>query len=242
MNNGLSRAMGTMLLVAAVFAATSCTTPGSPNVTPSSSAPSSAGQSPNAEPLGPSSSTPAAGATATTTPTDNSAAALEAQAQQPQPAPEPTFAPSEQKYLASRVPEGNDPNAVLQEGQEICAQFEAAKAVDPMAVVSQMIENKDAEKAAAVADLCPGLQPELDAAARGFTDGEFTIGAAAASKGTGSIAPGNYEAWNPSPTCMLVAYDAAGGRIAESTGTSTFTIPTGAARVVSDGCYTWLSV
>ena len=67
---------------------------------------------------------------------------------------------------------------------------------------------------AAITDLCPGLQPELDAARRGFTDGDFTIGAAAPKEGGGSISAGKYEAWNPSPNCTLVAYDAAGGAIA----------------------------
>jgi hypothetical protein len=233
--------MGMMLLVAAVSAATSCTSPGSPNASSSSTAPSSAGLSPTSEPLGPSASTPAAGATATSAPTDASTIPPDAQAQQPQAAPEPTFAPSEQKYLSSRVPEGTDPNAVLQVGQEVCERFEAVKAVDPKAVVSQLVEKDDAETAAAVADLCPGLQPELDAAGHGFTDGEYSIGEAAPTEGKGSIASGTYQAWNPSATCQLMALDAAGSTLAESNGTSPVTIPAGTARVVSNGCYTWLA-
>lgn len=159
----------------------------------------------------------------------------------PQAAPDPTFAPVERQYLASRVPKGVDPNAVLQVGQERCAQLEAVKAADRKAVVSQLIEKKDADVVEAITRLCPGLQPELDAAARGFTDGEYSIGNAAASNGTGSISSGTYEAWNPSPGCQLAAYNAAGGLLAESSGTSPFTIPTGTTRVTSDGCYTWLA-
>jgi hypothetical protein len=158
-----------------------------------------------------------------------------------QTAPKPTFAPPEQKYLSSRVPQGTDPNAVLQVGQERCAQLETVKATDKLAVVSQLIEKLDTDVADAIADLCPGLQPELDAAGRGFTDGDFTIGAAAPKEGGGSISAGRYEAWNPSPNCTLVVYDAAGGTIAESNGASAVTIPAKAARVMSDGCYTWLA-
>jgi hypothetical protein len=233
--------MGTVLLVAAVFAATGCTSPGNPNATSSSTAPSSASQSPTSEPLGPSASTPAAGATATNAPTEASTTPPDAQAQQPQPAPEPTFAPPEQQFLAPRVPEGTDPNAVLQVGQEQCDQLVAVKATDQKAVVSQLIETKDADVADAITNLCPELKPELDAAGRGFTDGEFTIGEAAPKDGQGSIASGSYEAWNPSAMCQLTAFDAAGGTLAESNGTSAVTIPAGTARVVSDGCYTWLA-
>jgi len=238
--------MGTMLLVAAALAATSCTSPGSPNATSvsstsTSSASSSAGQSPTTAPLGPSAPPPAAGATATSTPTDAATIPPDAQAQQPQAAPKPTFAPSEQKYLAARVPEGTDPNAVLQVGQDMCAQYEAVKAVDPKAVVSQLIEKSDAESAAAIANLCPGLQPELEAASHGFTDGDFTLGADAPKADNGPIAAGKYEAWNPSPSCTLAAYDAARHVIAESDGSSAVSIPAGAVRVVSTGCYTWLT-
>ena len=153
----------------------------------------------------------------------------------------PTFAPAEQRYLASRVPKGTDPNAVLQVGQERCDQLETVKVKDPKAVVSHLIENQDSEEVDAIAELCPGLQPQLDAARRGFTDGSFTIGAPAPKPGGGSISAGKYEAWNPSPSCTLAAYDATGNTVAESSGGSAVTIPVGAVRVVSDGCYTWLA-
>jgi hypothetical protein len=169
------------------------------------------------------------------------AAAGSGQTEAPHAAPVPTFAPTEQEYLASRVPAGTDPNAVLQVGQERCSELESVKAADQKAVISQLIENRDPDVVDAIAALCPALQPELDAAARGFTDGEFTIGAAAAQEGSGSISAGTYEAWSPSPTCQLLAFDDAGATIAESNGTTAVTIPAGAARVVSDGCYTWLA-
>ncbi|CAI3804884.1 hypothetical protein NKCBBBOE_03711 [Pseudarthrobacter sp. MM222] len=240
MNNGLSKPLGLVLLAAAVFAAAGCTAPGSPNATPASSAAVASSESPTSGPLGPSSE-PTDGAAGTAEPTDTAAPPAEAQAPGPQAAPIPTFAPVEQQYLASRVPEGTDPNAVLQVGQERCAELEAVKAVDQKAVVSQLIEKRDADVADVITGLCPGLQPELDAAGRGFTDGDYTIGDAAPKEGAGSISSGSYEAWNPSPTCLLTAFDAAGGTLAESNGTSTVTIPAGTARVVSDGCYTWLA-
>ncbi len=247
MYNGLSKSLGMVLLAAAVFAAAGCTSPGSPNATSTSAGQPSqavpATESPT-DPLGPSPSAPsteAAGAPAPTEAPPPTQAPASGEAQAPQAAPEPTFAPPEQQYLSSRVPAGTDPNSVLQVGQERCAQLEAVKAADQKAVVSQLVENRGADDVDAIAGLCPSLQPELDAAGRGFTDGEFTIGAAAAKDGSGSISAGKYEAWNPSPTCTLVAYDDAGGTIAESNGTSAITIPEGAARVVSDGCYTWLA-
>ena len=241
MYNGLSKSLGMVLLAAAVLAAAGCTSPGNPNATSTSansSSPSASASEAAAAPPGASPSAPAAGAkpaAPANTPTSSG------EAQAPQAAPKPTFAPPEQRYLVSRVPQGTDPNAVLQVGQESCAQLENVKATDQKAVVSHLIEKVDAEVVAAINDLCPGLQPELDAARRGFTDGDFTIGAAAPKEGGGSISAGKYEAWNPSPNCTLVAYDAAGGSIAQSNGTSAFTIPAGTARVVSDGCYTWLA-
>lgn len=244
MNNGLSKSLGIVLLAAAVFAAAGCTPLGSPNssTTPrgSSSAPASTLASPNSEPVGPSPEASAAGAAGTPGAVEAPAPSGAAQAEAPHAAPDPTFAPAEQKYLASRVPEGTDPNAILQVGQEQCAQLETVKAADQKAAISQLVERRDADVVEAIAGLCPALQPELDAAARGFTDGEFAIGAADAKEGGGSISAGRYEAWNPSETCLLLAYDAAGGTIAESNGTAV-TIPAGAARVVSDGCYTWLA-
>lgn len=246
MYNGLSKSLGMVLLAAAVFAAAGCTSPGKPNATsPSanqSSPAASASASPSTDPTdpsGPSASASATGAADAAAPADTPATSGAVEA--PHAAPEPTFAPPEQKYLASRVPEGTDPNSVLQVGQERCAQLEAVKAADQKAVVSQLVENRGADDADAIADLCPALQPEFDAAGRGFTDGEFSIGTAAAKDGSGSISAGTYEAWNPSATCTLVAYDASGGTLAESNGTSAVTIPAGAARVVSDGCYTWLA-
>lgn len=240
MYNGLSKSLGLVLLAAAVLAAAGCTSPGSPNSTSASpSAPSLSTSSPEnsaADPTGTSSPAPAAkaaGSAAAAVPSKPSSTA--------QTAPKPTFAPPEQKYLASRVPKGTDPNAVLQVGQERCAQLETVKATDKLAVVSQLIEKLDTDVADTIANLCPGLQPELDAARRGFTDGEFIIGAAAPKDGSGSISAGKYEAWNPSPNCTLVVYNAAGGTIGESNGASAVTIPAGAARVASNGCYTWLA-
>lgn len=239
MNNGLSKSLGMVLLAAAVLAAAGCTSPNSPSITSmstESSSPSASASGSPAGPAGTSAPATAPGAAATAASVAPSAPPTAVQA-----APKPTFAPPEQRYLSSRVPQGTDPNAVLQVGQESCDQLESVKAADQKAVVSHLIEAANPDVVAAITDLCPGLQPELDAARHGFTDGDFTIGAAEPKDGGGSIAAGKYEAWNPSPNCTLVARDAAGGTLAESNGTSAVTIPAGAARVVSSGCYTWLA-
>lgn len=239
MNNGLSKPLGTVLLAAAVFAAAGCTAPESPSPLSSTAgnpAPSAPAADPSvAGPKGSSAPVPAAGAAKQAAPAAPATPSGAAQA-----APAPTFAPAEQRYLASRVPKGTDPNAVLQVGQERCAQLEAVKAADPKAVVSHLIENRGSEEAGVIAELCPGLKPELTAAGHGFPDGDFNVGAPAPDNNGGSIAAGRYEAWNPSPGCMLTVYDAAGKAVGESNG-SAVTIPAGAARVVSDGCYTWLA-
>lgn len=236
-----------VLLAVAVFATAGCTAQGGPNTLSTSSGLTSPSATASASPMSelPGPSSPAAGTGGATEASPDGAP--DTQEQEPEAAPVPTFAPAEEQYLASRVPQGIDPNAVLQVGQEVCARLEAVKATDPKAVVSQLMEEKDADSIAAIANLCPGLQPELDAAGRAFTDGAYTVDpaatatAAATDGGSGAIPPGTYEAWNPSPTCLLIAYDADGVNVAESNGTSAVTIPARATRVESDGCYTWLA-
>lgn len=229
--------MGMVLLAAAVFAAAGCTAPASPGPAPekpvaASTAPAASGTRTSAPPSSAHAAEPsAAPAAARPGPPAPSGAAA---------APAPSFAPAEQRFLASRVPKGTDPNAVLQVGQERCTRLEAVKAADRKAVVSHLIEERDSEETAAIAELCPGLKPELAEAGRGFPDGDFSIGAPAPKAGAGTVAAGTYEAWNPSAGCTLTAYDAAGNTVVESNG-SAVVIPARATRVVSDGCYTWLA-
>ena len=159
MYNGLSKSLGMVLLAAAVLAAAGCTSPGNPNATSTSansSSPSASASEAPAAPPGASPSAPAAGAK-TAAPANTPTSSGEAQA--PQAAPKPTFAPPEQRYLVSRVPQGTDPNAVLQVGQESCAQLENVKATDQKAVVSHLIEKVDAEVVAAIKHSVPGSSP-----------------------------------------------------------------------------------
>lgn len=160
-------------------------------------------------------------------------------AQSPQPAPEPTFAAAEQKFLENRVPVGTDPNAVLQVGQERCDQLISARALDPEAVLSELIMNPAQETSDAVASLCPELQPDLDAASRGFPDGVFSIGEAAPHADNPSVAAGTYRAYGSPEGCELSLYAGSGDLIGSYDGTSPVTIGPDAARVESAQCYSW---
>lgn len=159
--------------------------------------------------------------------------------QSPQPAPEPVFDAAQQQFLQDKVPEGNDPNAVLQVGQERCDQLSSANAVDEEAVLSELIMDPSKDTADAIASLCPGLQPVLEAAARGFPDGVFAVGEAAPRAESPSIAAGTYGAYGSSEECTISVYAGSGELIGSFDGTQPVTIGPDAARVESTQCYSW---
>lgn len=170
---------------------------------------------------------------------DAAAQDQEAVVQSPQPAPEPVFDAAQQQFLEDKVPEGNDPNAVLQVGQERCDQLTSANALDGEAVLSELIMNPAKDTSDAIASLCPDLLPVLEAAALGFPDGVFAVGEAAPRAEEPSIAPGTYRAYGSSEECTIAVYAGSGELIGSFDGTKPVTVGADAARVESVQCYSW---
>ncbi len=163
----------------------------------------------------------------------------EAVVQSPQPAPEPVFDAAQEQFLADKVPEGHDPNAVLQVGQEHCDQLTSANALDGEAVLSELIMNPAKDTSDAIASLCPELLPVLEAAALGFPDGVFAVGEAAPWAEEPSIAPGTYRAYGTPEECTIAVYAGSGELIGSFDGTKPVTVGADAARVESEQCYSW---
>lgn len=254
MKPGLTRCALGLLLLPLLGAATGCSSQDSspdaaapatvppsavkPGATPSSSAETAPG-SPAAGKSAAASQEPGAGTDAGTGPAASSGPDPGAVVQSPQPAPEPTFNAPQEQFLADKVPEGTDPNAVLQVGQERCDQLISAKAMDPESVISELIMNPASDTADAIGSLCPEMQPELDAAARGFPDGTFTVGQAAPHSEKPSIAPGTYRAYGAPEGCTISVYAGNGSLIGVYDGSSPVEITAGSARVESDQCFSW---
>jgi hypothetical protein len=132
-----------------------------------------------------------------------------------------SFTQKEKKYLSGRVPQGTDPAAILQAGQETCDKLAATAKIDRDATVGAVVagEIKDAE--AAVKGLCPELKPLIEDADGGYADGTHA-----------APAPGSYRALTPLKDCSWSLDGASGGehRITIKKGTKSFT---------SSGCYAW---
>lgn len=159
--------------------------------------------------------------------------------QSPQPAPEPTFNEAEEIFLEGKVPEGVDPNSVLQVGQERCDVLVSAKASDPEAVVSELITNPSTEMTDAIKALCTDLLPELEASALGFPDGVFSVGEPAPHADEPSIAPGTYRAYAGIDGCSISIYTGSGTLIETYDGSAPVTVGADAARVDSSQCHSW---
>ncbi|WP_146070531.1 hypothetical protein [Arthrobacter sp. 08Y14] len=242
MKTGLKPSILGLLLLPALGMATGCS---SSDPSPEA-APPSASSASSASPGGPSSSaTPSSSGTAgassapETSAPESTQTAPEAVVQSPQPAPVPTFEAQQEQYLQDKVPEGIDPNAVLQVGQERCDQLLSARAVDEESVLSELIMSPSQDTADAVAALCPELQPVLDAAALGFPDGVFSVGGAAPHGEQPSIAPGTYRAYGQPEGCLIMVYAGSGELLGSFDGSAPVTVGADAARVESDQCYSW---
>jgi hypothetical protein len=79
-----------------------------------------------------------------------------------------TFTKRQKEYLAGRVPEGTDPAAVLQAGQEACSRIKSTVSLDRKAVVSALKSGEIPGAKPAVEHLCPTFRPLLRDA--GLTD------------------------------------------------------------------------
>lgn len=149
-----------------------------------------------------------------------------------------TFSKSQKSYLSGRVPKGTDPVAVLEGGQEICDRLTRTAKIDRDAAAGAIVTGDISMSgaAAAVHSLCPDQRSVIDAAARGFADGTFTV-AAKAVPGT-SVAPGTYHAPHPSRTCTW-RVTSGNGTLSAGSG-ARLTVPAAARGITSSGCYAWL--
>ncbi|WP_149179094.1 hypothetical protein [Streptomyces sp. TRM49041] len=144
-----------------------------------------------------------------------------------------SFTEQEKKYLSGRVPESVEPAAVLDVGKESCQRIARTAKHDKDAAVAAIIAGQIRDAADAVAHLCPEQRPVLDAAKGGYPDGTHS-----------TPAPGRYRTLSAGPDCTWQVTDAKGGELAAGPAPGgadrhTLTIPSGAARFVSSGCYAW---
>ncbi|MER7764711.1 hypothetical protein [Streptomyces sp. NPDC097619] len=147
-----------------------------------------------------------------------------------------SFTQEEKKYLSGRVPEKTDPAAVLQTGQEACQRVARTAKRDKDAATASIIAGEIPAAKDAIPHLCPELEPVLDDAESGFTDGVLK-----------NPEPGSYRALTPGPDCTWQA-KGSGGKSLESgpeLGSKagdkiTARIPSGTTEFVSTGCYAWI--
>ncbi|NJP99661.1 hypothetical protein [Streptomyces zingiberis] len=170
-------------------------------------------------------------------------------------AAERSFTTKEKKYLSGRVPKGHDPAAVLEGGQEACDRLRFLNELDPEMAVSALILGEITNARAAVSDLCPTYRSTVEAADRGHTDGEFTVGAER--KAGTTVVPGRYRSPGPGPSgpsgedggggeeCSWQVTGAGGKPLDSGSGRAKggdidITIPKAARGFTSTGCHSWL--
>lgn len=148
----------------------------------------------------------------------------------------------QEEYIEGRVPEGTDPAAVVEAGEEACYRLRYAKDVDPDAAVSALIVGQVPNAADAIPHLCPELAPELALAEKGFADGTFEVGAQRLAGET--IVPGPYRAPQASTSCSWTATGPDGELLAESPPNSddvtAATVGEDATGFTSRGCFAWI--
>ncbi|MFF5704851.1 hypothetical protein ACFY7H_20435 [Streptomyces sp. NPDC012794] len=147
-----------------------------------------------------------------------------------------SFKENEKKYLSGRVPEKTDPAAVLQIGQETCQRVERTAKRDKEAAAAAVISGEVTGARDAITLLCPEQKPVLETAEKGFGDGPRT-----------APAPGTYRALTQSTTCTWEVKGKDGSVLASGPEAPpkpgdriTATVPAGADRFTSTGCYAWL--
>ncbi|MBD2834349.1 hypothetical protein ACN6LF_004262 [[Kitasatospora] papulosa] len=141
----------------------------------------------------------------------------------------------QKEYLTDRVPEGMDPAAVLQTGQETCDRLRYLVKADRDIAVGAIVSGEVVDAKPAVTHLCPRHQDLVDEAALGYADGTYE-GA--------KIRPGRYRAVSPTTACSW-QLTGAGGKELDAGSSATgkpveITVPKSARAFTSTGCYAWL--
>jgi hypothetical protein len=146
------------------------------------------------------------------------------------------FSEKEKDFLSGRVPEQMEPAAVLDLGKEACQRISRTARHDKDAVVAALVTGEIPDAEPAITHLCPEHEPLLEAAGKGYPDGTHKKPAA-----------GKYRTPSAGPSCTWTVTGAGGevltsgpGTGGEADGTYTMTVPSGATRLVSSGCYAWL--
>ncbi|MEU6017068.1 hypothetical protein ABZ826_24345 [Streptomyces sp. NPDC047515] len=144
-----------------------------------------------------------------------------------------TFTKKQKEYLVDRVPQGMDPAAVLQTGQETCDRLTFLVKVDRDTAVAAIVTGEIADAEPAVAHLCSRHGDLVRDASRGYADGMY--------EGE-RIRPGRYHDVTPTESCTWQITGAHGRTLASgSSGKRTgITVPKAARAFTSTGCYAWL--
>ncbi|WP_406447669.1 hypothetical protein OG782_02160 [Streptomyces sp. NBC_00876] len=146
-----------------------------------------------------------------------------------------TFTKKQKEYLVDRVPQGMDPAAVLQTGQETCDRLTYLVKVDRDTAVGAVLTGEIAGAKPAVEHLCTQHRDLVTEAARGYADGTHRGSA---------LRPGRYRDVTPTGNCAWQITGANGkdlGSGSSGAGERTvITIPAAARTFTSTGCYAWL--
>ncbi|MEU3554502.1 hypothetical protein [Streptomyces fragilis] len=147
------------------------------------------------------------------------------------------FTKKEKEYLSGRVPERMEPAAVLDLGKEACQRIDRTARHDKDAVIGALVAGEIPDAEPAVTHLCPEHEPLLEAAKGGYPDGQHPKPAAGRYR---TVSAGPACAWTVTGSGGKVLASGPGTGGARKDGTYTMTVPSGAARLVSSGCYAWV--
>lgn len=147
------------------------------------------------------------------------------------------FTKKEKEYLSGRVPEQMEPAAVLDLGKEACQRIARTARHDKDAVIGALVAGEIPDAEPAVTHLCPEHEPLLRAAKGGYPDGQHQEPAAGKYR---TVSAGPACAWTVTGSGGKVLASGPGTGGARKDGTYTMTVPSGATRLVSSGCYAWV--
>ncbi|WP_448320640.1 hypothetical protein [Streptomyces sp. CO7] len=147
------------------------------------------------------------------------------------------FTKKEKEYLSGRVPEQMEPAAVLDLGKEACQRIDRTARHDKDAVIGALVAGEIPDAEPAVTHLCPEHEPLIEAAKGGYPDGQHKRPAAGEYR---TVSAGPACAWTVTGSGGKVLASGPGTGGARKDGTYTMTVPSGAAGLVSSGCYAWV--
>ncbi|MET7648279.1 hypothetical protein ABZS83_32600 [Streptomyces sp. NPDC005426] len=146
-----------------------------------------------------------------------------------------SFTKQQKEYLVDRVPEGTDPAAVLQTGQETCDRLTYLVKVDRDTAAGGIVTGEIAGAGPAVAHLCVQHRDLVERASAGYADGTH--------EGE-RLRPGRYRDVTPTRNCGWQITGSNGKVLASGSSAdgkrTAITIPEGARSFTSTGCYAWL--